>query len=820
MSNKNILKEDATKRLIELLRETDTLPEDEEKLEAVSDEAAAAPEPEPFIEDSSADDASGVSPETLLDFLNQENSEASELSREIPGIGNSPVEAMEKKRRENDPIADLYHTPPEHSATGSADDTPLRASQTRNTLQNLLANLDSTMNSDDQVEILGAQNGAAVQELLQTETVEKNRPEQTEKPKPPIIDSAMAKSVAADPQKKPEPEPAPKRSLKYLKKYNYDDLYSSEKGGGEEYIPNWNTAKFFQSVLFSKDTAYGLDMGEDYVRYVQIKKRQDKLEISDWGFTQLIQNENNQNTGYIRKKNEDNFDIVFSNYAAQTRLKNRYVAHAIQNKNVVSRLLSFPKLAPAEVKEAIELNARKNLPFPDKFAQIDYAQTGSSTEGQKKFNYLVAIGHERSINGVFTRFKDAGIVPRKLFSASFAIWSLFKNNYPDLEDQSVILLHIGEDVSNIVFINEGVFQFDRELAIGAKDFREALAQKVSTLDGDHVVTLREAEQLKVQYGFPIDQEGVTEFLHIEAFKLQILLRSEGERLLSEINRSIDFYRKVFSLPALECDIFLSGPGSKVPNIDVFISRQLNRTVRHIFSLRSTTVRYAEGVEPIPVEFMPEFDLALAAATEIDNHTNLVPKVLKFEEKFIPAYMASIIILLLTLLAVTVSSFAISSKLTNARQKVKDIETEIADVAPMGTKYTDMISYHNAAFVVRNELNHDRYFSAFIPTILKALSRDTQEEIKLSQLIFNRESAEPKGAGEKASAAKSAAHPMYLHLQGFVTTSDAIADVVLTNYQMKLEGTGYFNSVQILSKNRETGNGLIRLRFTMQAELKE
>ncbi|MCK5520768.1 MAG: pilus assembly protein PilM [Candidatus Marinimicrobia bacterium] len=823
MPDNKILKEDATKRLIELLRESDIEDENEGKSVPVKEPVPKISKNQ--ISDNKEDEKSVENDSnTLLDFLNQKNDDDKPVVKNI-GSKKEVKKTSKDIEIETDEIFSRGAINPDTETDSNTDNdkdkdklsVPDTLSQGPADLQSLLANLDNTMSSDEKEEILGDDSSNTETAFKPSALFADERAKKSEE-SPLIIDGQMAASVS---QAKPKNEEKIKKtSRKYIRKFNYDELYKREKSSDEEYIHNWNAGEFFKSVLYLKDTAYGLDFGDDYICYVEVKKRQDKLEITNWGYTELIQNEKAQNTAYIKKKNDDVFSTVFNNYITQLRLKNKYIAHAIQNKNVVSRLFSFPKLTPAEVREAIEFNARKNLPFPDKFAQIDYAEIGSDSSSQKKYNYLVSIGHERSINSIISRFKEAGISPRKLFPASLAMWSLFKNNYPDYEEQSVILLHIGEKVSSIVFINEGVFQFDRELSIGSVDFTEALIQKVKTIDGDHSINAHEAEQLKLRYGFPLDKEGVTDFLHIEAFKLLILLRSEGERLLSEINRSIDFYRKIHSLPPLESDIFISGPGAKIPNIDSYISNQLNRTVHRIYPLRSASVRYADGIDAIPVEFLPKFDLALAAATEINNHTNLIPKALKFEEKFIPAYMASVILLLLTFLAVTVSSFAISAKMKASIEKVEKMEEKIATISPMGQKYSTMINYHNVAYGIKNEINYDAYYSEVVTSLIKSVAQNTQEEIKLTQFIINREELVKDGAKNVKSAKEQDGNKVWLHLQGFVSTSSAIADVVLENYRIKLSNSGYYTNVDILSKSRESANGLIRLRFTMQAGIKD
>ncbi|HDR03921.1 MAG TPA: hypothetical protein ENN84_01570, partial [Candidatus Marinimicrobia bacterium] len=521
---------------------------------------------------------------------------ASDANETINKEKSSDLSSLLGKKKET-PSGDL-----QPKTDGESDAIPPKKN-----LAELLKNLDNSMGSEEP-ELIGANSeGAPSENEMEIETVTS----------PDNLTSQVFSSKADSPEnlrsltsgtQKESASPIINREAKekkIIEPYDYSTHFVDKGSDIEQYVVEWNATDFFRAVLFRRDNVVGIDFSDKFITFVEIKKRQDRFQIVNYGFTAILDANLDGVSGDVRKRAEEPFEAVFGKFLSLANPKNKYVVYAIQSKNVVSRLMSLPPMSQKEVREAIKWNALKNLPFPDKYAIYDVS-VAKSSDVSKKADYFIGIAHERTIAGVIARFKDANVIPRKIFSASFAVWQLFKTNYPEMQDQSVILLYIRDDVSDIVFIHEGQFQLNRQLSISSNDFTEALAQKVNTPEGEYNISIREAEKLKQFYGFPITNEGVTEFLNIDAFRLNILLRSAGERLVSEINRSIDFYRKTFSLPPIDSPLYIAGPGSAIPNLDNYLQRQLNRPVHILNPLRSTLVDYDSGVEPIAPEYLSQF----------------------------------------------------------------------------------------------------------------------------------------------------------------------------------------------------------------------
>jgi type IV pilus assembly protein PilM len=845
-------REDATSRLLDLLRKRDDGVSPEEKVpekpqidtsvfdskqksindslfgqkEAASETVALpeedkkSPEPEPEKAKPEAEASPAPTPPAKKSKLEEL---LSKLDEEMEKAGDdiiAPVSAKDENNDDIDMASDLstllkpettHSTVVETEKAAEATESP----RPKKNLADLLKNLDDAT-QDAEPELIGetkpeSESDSAIN-LKENET-------------PNTLASQVFSSQAQSPENLRPLSPAQEKSSvpptvrkeskekQIIEPYDYTNHFVEKGSDIEQYVVEWSAADFFRAVLFRRDNVVGIDFSDKIITFVEIKKRQDRFQIVNYGYTAVLDADLDGVSGDVRKRAEEPFEAVFGKFLSLANPKNKYVVYAIQSKNVVSRLLSLPPMSQKEVREAIKWNALKNLPFPEKYAVYDVS-VAKSSDVTKKADYFIGIAHERTIAGAIARFKDANIIPRKIFSASFAVWQLFKTNYPEMQDQSVILLYIRDDVSDIVFIHEGQFQLNRQLSISSNDFTEALAQKVNTPEGEYNISMREAEKLKQMYGFPLSNDGITEFLNIDAFRLNILLRSAGERMVNEINRSIDFYRKTFSLPPIDSPLYIAGPGSAIPNLDSYLQRQINRPVHILNPLRSTLVDYDPLIEPIAPEHLSQFGLAIAAATETADHTNLAPKTIKSEEKYIPAYMIGLLLLLLTVLSITISSFAVTAQVEQATQTRNELQQKLNEVAPRGEKYADLIAYNNAALGVRNHLTLNRFRSNQVINMMKMAGAWAGQDIKLTTLAVEEQVLIPPGE-------KIGKPVRMLKLLGFVQSSSSMADLVLANFVIRLENAGFFINIKTDKNKRETlENGTMRLYFEINGQVKD
>ena len=88
------------------------------------------------------------------------------------------------------------------------------------------------------------------------------------------------------------------------------------------------------------------------------------------------------------------------------------------------------------------------------------------------------------------------------------------------------------------------------------------------------------------------------------------------------------------------------------------------------------------------------------------------------------------------------------------------------------------------------LTNDRINSANQIKLLRLLSSEIPENIKVTSLVFRKGSSK-----ESSGPIRQAPHVDRLVLSGFVNAHAGVADIQLTNFIMRLEGLNVFSSIE-------------------------
>jgi len=171
---------------------------------------------------------------------------------------------------------------------------------------------------------------------------------------------------------------------------------------------------------------------------------------------------------------------------------------------------------------------------------------------------------------------------------SFALETMYEANYEFEDNEIVVIVRIGADLTNINVIKGGMSIFTRDFTLGGNSITQGLQEKYG-------VTFEEAEQIKVE-GIPgSDQDNVD---------LRNSILDFAEPICSEIERSIDYFRSTFGGEYIK-RIYLSGGSSRIPGLAANLSQKLNVDTELInpllkigYNKRNIDSKTAESIKPI------------------------------------------------------------------------------------------------------------------------------------------------------------------------------------------------------------------------------
>jgi type IV pilus assembly protein PilM len=242
----------------------------------------------------------------------------------------------------------------------------------------------------------------------------------------------------------------------------------------------------------------------------------------------------------------------------QSGCTRKKIVTSISGHAVIVKKVTFPQMDENELRELIHDEAGKYLPFDD-MATVDYdcQIIGDNPYNTTQMEVLLVAAKKEIIEGYTEVIEAAGLVPVIMDVDSFALETMYEENYEFEENDVAVLINIGASITNLNAVKGGVSIFTRDFTLGVNSVTEAIAQNLG-------VSLEVAEKAKIE-GFGDDEQAR------RLFREGIIAYADS--ICSEIERSVDYFRSTFGAETIK-HILLSGGGALIPGIAANLAQRL------------------------------------------------------------------------------------------------------------------------------------------------------------------------------------------------------------------------------------------------------
>lgn len=471
-----------------------------------------------------------------------------------------------------------------------------------------------------------------------------------------------------------------------------------------------------------------------------------------------------------------------------------------------TKVFKAPPVKGKEINDLITWSAKKNLPFSSDNINIDF-QILESLKDEVKKSIIIGVGNNESITHLSDLYKKRKFDLQTVTTIPYLDWQTFKHCYPDRQRGCIAIVHIGKNNTTLTIVKSGRLEFNREMAVGTKDYQKALVQRVMVGNDAVNITEEMAADYILRYGIPHESEEVIPETGISLYKIRIFLRPIVERMTKEINRSLNYFKK--QVADVECqEIYMTGPGASIPNLVEEFTERLERSTEYLNPLRQGDFEFSDEMgldyQQIPI-FASNFALALKKADGI----NLLPIQRKQHFQYrifnkLSMFVAAILLPLYLILGY-----------------FSYLETGFLEesVAGMNEQWQRLSEQSQEYFVMLDDLEHlsnywgylsnDRINSQNQVKLLRLLSSEIPDNIRVTSLVFR-----PASTKESGKTIKQDAHVDRIALSGFVHAHAGIADIQLTNFIMRLESLNMFTSIERETQGTPSSDDT-RLLFTLK-----
>jgi type IV pilus assembly protein PilM len=333
----------------------------------------------------------------------------------------------------------------------------------------------------------------------------------------------------------------------------------------------------------------GIDIGDSSLKMVELKKKGQKILLSNYAFSENV--------------SEINFNHVDDiNYLAQAitkvmkeaGIKAKRATVSLPTFAVFSSIINIANADKNTLASGVNEEAKKVIPLPLEEMILDWKvipDKNGKTPVSGNVQVFLTGSPKKLVRKYIDVFKQAGIILASLETETF---SLVRSLIGD-DKAPMMIVEIGANSTDLSIVKDSIPVLNRSLTVCASTVTKALAAKLG-------MTYAQAEQFKLDLSFSLNADASQE-------DLPQLITKTLEPIITEMQYLIDFYRSQND-ENLE-KIILSGGGSLFLNLADYFSKRLN--IKVIIGNPWSRVEYPQEIRPVLEEVGPKLAVAIGLA---------------------------------------------------------------------------------------------------------------------------------------------------------------------------------------------------------------
>lgn len=237
----------------------------------------------------------------------------------------------------------------------------------------------------------------------------------------------------------------------------------------------------FEGVLGIKKPTFGLDIGFNTMKVVQIKGAGKNAQLLSAAEVEIPQNVFSKEGIAEQKKLADKI-LEAMRLAKPHRISAQLVASALPESMVFTKKLSLPKMLPSEIDKNIPFQAKEFFPIPIEETYMDWQIVGNDPKA-KKLDIFVIAAPKVLIDSLSQTIKMAGLELLGLETRPIALArSLIDQN--DLN--TYIIIDIGANTTELTCFDEKMVQITATAALGGEKIKADFCQSLKIINSEVV----------------------------------------------------------------------------------------------------------------------------------------------------------------------------------------------------------------------------------------------------------------------------------------------------------------------------------------------
>lgn len=304
------------------------------------------------------------------------------------------------------------------------------------------------------------------------------------------------------------------------------------------------------NIFRKKKGVIGIDIGSSSIKMVQLNETKKGYQLVNYGIAPI------PSEVIVDGAIMDSSAVVeaIKGLVAEKKVKISDVALSVSGHSVIIKKITLPAMTEAELEESIQWEAEQYIPFPISDVNMDF-HILEMVPGQPQMDVLIVAVKKDIINDYTAVMAEAGLNAVVVDVDSFALENMYCINYDVNPEETVALVNLGANVTNINILKGGMSTLTRDVSAGGRQITTEIQKHLG-------VSSEDAEVLKCG-----GEAGGIAPKDVEEVVITAM-----NSIVTEVQRSFDFYLSTSHDGRID-KAYLSGGSSKIKGIAAAISER-------------------------------------------------------------------------------------------------------------------------------------------------------------------------------------------------------------------------------------------------------
>ena len=244
----------------------------------------------------------------------------------------------------------------------------------------------------------------------------------------------------------------------------------------------------------------------------------------------------------------------------------KHIVTAVGGRDVMVKKIQTERVKEKQARELMRWEAEQHVPDVES-VELDF-QILDESKNADEMNVLLVAAKRDLVDAKIRILADAGVTPSVVDVDAFALHNAFEVNYPEAMTGFVGLVNVGNEVTNVNIMDNGVPILTRDLPLGTRRFSEDLQRQ-------HGLTARDSENMIRGYD--------------RTPQLDSVLSMRVEEIALGVERAAGFLATARTAAQLRA-VYICGGGSRTPGLAELLGDRLKIKVEHANPLARLNIR--------------------------------------------------------------------------------------------------------------------------------------------------------------------------------------------------------------------------------------